>query len=342
MLLLRTAFFITLFLFVGVAFAQRPPTNIAKIVYVGPASGSVGFVTSSGLNDINAQIGRWDTPYPYPSKGEYAPGLQPTGYSSLVIDVDVNDGGIASFRYMMQTYDAGIWDWYEILMETPDGTIPIVERLGKPGNTYGTFWASPTIAISQSLNKWRNKRVRFIFRVMQDGWGDQSQGQLIGFAVRTCDVAPLTQITDPASQNFENGNTIDTANLTPAAAMGLSCMRQAVSQYRGNFRVNSAYRPVAYQSHLREVWDTWMAIRNKTSTECDELRLAVQREFQQHQLLVSQRPAAGDPNAPHSRGIAFDATITNLPAEHTLDSIAVGCNMHRPWPGNDPVHYQPR
>src|SRR6476620_7086454 len=74
---------------VGVpAFAQRAVVP-ASIVSVGPAPGSVGFVASSGTTNISAQIGRWDTPYPYPATGEYAPGLQPTGYSSLAIDIDV-------------------------------------------------------------------------------------------------------------------------------------------------------------------------------------------------------------------------------------------------------------
>ena len=342
MQLLRCSTLVAILLCAGSVLAQVRPVNEAKIVYVGPAPGSVGFATSSGTTNINAQIGRWDTPYPYPDTGEYAPGLQPTGYSSLAIDIDVNDGGLVSFRYMMQTYDAGIWDWYDILMETPDGTIPIVQQLGKPGSAYGTYWISPTIAISQSLNRWRNQRVRFIFRVMQDGWGDQTQGQVLNFAVRTCDVPPLTPLTDPAAVNFENGNQIDTTQLTAATSAGLGCMQQAVAQLRGGFRVNSAFRPVAYQTHLREVWDTWMAIRNKTSPECDELRREMQAEFQRHQLLVSQRPAAGNPNAPHARGLAFDATITNLPAPHTVDTAAAGCNMQRPWPVNDPVHYQPR
>jgi hypothetical protein len=101
-------------------------------------------------------------PIPIQLLVKYAPGLQPTGYSSFAIDIDVNDGGLVTFRYLMQTYDAGRWDWYDILLETPTGTIPIVQRLGKPGNDYGSYWISPSIAISQSLNRWRNQRVRFV------------------------------------------------------------------------------------------------------------------------------------------------------------------------------------
>lgn len=335
---------LALFLFLSVAPVQaqiRDPIP-AKIVSVSPGSDSVGFTTYSGTTNINAEIGRWDTPYPYPDTGEYAPGLQPVGNSTLGIDIDVNDGGLVTFRYKVRTYDAGIYDWYDILLETPTGTIPIVSRLGKPGSSYGSYWESANVAITQSLNKWRNQRVRFIFRVRQDGWGDQTQGSVINFAVSTCDVAPLTPITDPVALQFENGNQIDTTNLTAAALAGLNCMRGRVAELGGTFSLSSAYRPVPYQTHLREVWDTWMAIRNKTSPECESLKLEVQREFQKHGLLISQRPAAGSPNAPHARGVAFDATIRSLPAAQTVDTVASTCSMYRPWPGNDPVHYQPR
>lgn len=314
----------------------------AAIAGAGEMPGSVGYVTHSGTDVIDAQIGRWDTPYPYPDTGEYAPGLQPTGYSSFAIDVDVNDGGLASFRYRMQTYDAGIWDWFDIFMETPTGTVPIVERLGKPGSQYGTYWRSPTVTTSQSLDTWRDQRVRFIFRVMQDGWGDQTVGELFGFSLSTCDIPPLTPLTDPAAIAFENGNRIDTQNLKQAAQAGLACMQNRVAALGGSMNLSSAYRPVAYQDHLREVWDTWDAVRNRQESECQAVRDEARAEFQSHGLLLTQRPAAGNPNAPHARGIAIDATLTGLPTGETPDTVATFCGMHRPWPANDPVHYQPQ
>jgi len=201
----------------------------AAIASVGEAPGSVGYVTYSGTASIDAQVGRWDTPYPYPDTGQYAPGLQPTGYSTFAIDVDVHDGGLASFRYRMQTYDAGVWDWYDIFMETPSGIVPIIQHLGKPGSQYGTYWRSPMVTTSQTLDEWKDQRVRFVFRVMQDGWGDQTVGEVFGFSLSTCDIPPLTPITDPAAIAFENGNRIDTQNLTQATQTGLACMQSRVS-----------------------------------------------------------------------------------------------------------------
>lgn len=308
----------------------------------GEAAGSVGYVTSSGTTTLDADIGRWDTPYPYPDTGEYAPGLQPTGASVYYIDVDVNDGGQAVFSYLMQTYDAGIYDWYDILMQTPDGDVQLVTKLGKPGSAYGTYWTSPQISLSQPLDAWRDQRVRFIFRIEQDGWGDQTQGQVRQFSLSTCPIAPLAEITDPDALAFENGNRVNVAGLQPAALAGLNCMTAEVARLGGVMTVNSAYRPVAYQTHLREVWDRWNLLRNNSAPACRTLKDEVRREFADHELLLSQRPAAGNPRAPHALGIAIDASIGGLPQGHTVDTVAATCAMVRPWPVRDPPHYQPR
>lgn len=107
----------------------------------------------------------------------------------------------------------------------------------------------------------------------------------------------------------------------------------------GNLTVTSAYRPASYQTHLREVWDTWMAIRNRTAPECEGLRAEALIEFTRHQLLESQRPAA---TSSHSDGRAFDANWRNIPTGETIDTIAASCGMVRPWPVRDRVHFQPR
>ena len=177
---------------------------------------------------------------------------------------------------------------------------------------------------------------------MQDGWGDQTQGQVIDFSVKTCSIAPLTPLTDPTAISFENGNSIDTVNLMLPTQTGLDCMRRTVPQLGGSFTLTSAFRPVTYQQHLREVWDTWIDVRYKLEPECLELLNEAQAEFQRHRLLLTQRPAAGNPNAPHSRGVAFDARITGLPSGNSVDTVAAACALHRPWPVVDPVHYQPR
>lgn len=314
-----------------VAVAQT--ARSAQIVAVTP--GGVGYVTTaSGPTGLNAQIGRWDTPYPYPDTGEPAPGLEPNGASTLAVDVDVNDGGLVSFSYKFMTYDAGVWDWLDIYLITPTGTISYVSHFGKPGSDYGTYWEGSRIVITQVLDDWRDQRVRFVFSVMQDGWGDQSYAMIDNFDVRTCQVPPLTPLTDPAALAFEAGNTIDTAGLTPAMQTALSCLQQATTAAGGTLTVTSAYRPSAYQDHLREVWDRWNDLRNRREPECENLRNDVQGEFQRHGLLLTQRPAA---SSAHSTGDAFDANWT--PRTLDIDTLATNCGLRRPFAVTDPVHF---
>ena len=303
-------------------------------------SGGVGYVThSQSANGVSASVGRWDTPYPNPETGEREEGLEPDGTSDLFIDIDVNDGGLISFSYRIKTYDAGIYDWLDVKLETPDGTITLASKVGKPGTDYGSFWQSAQISLSQSLDKWRDQSVRFVFSTVQDGWGDQSLSELINFDVRTCAVPPLTEITDSDAQAFEDGQTVNTEPLAPALSQGLACLETAVLAAGGTFEVTSAFRPPAYQEHLREVWDKWQLLRNRREPECAELREAVRQEFVNHELLLSQRPAAG--NGAHTQGNAFDAAFT-LPAGRSIDTLATGCNLRRPWPQRDRVHFQVR
>src|SRR5258708_3643297 len=69
---------------------------------------------------------------------------------------------------------------------------------------------------------------------------------------RQCPVTPLSEITDPDAQRFEqaNGNQIDTAHLTQETQNALTCLENHVRDVGGTFTLNSAYRPPAYQRHL--------------------------------------------------------------------------------------------
>ena len=117
---------------------------------------------------------------------------------------------------------------------------------------HGNYWTSPTAPIVQSSDNWKNQRVRFVFRVMQDGWGDRTQGQMINFSVATCSVPPLSPITDTTTLAFEAGNNIDTANLTAQTRLGVDCLRAAAAAAGASFALTSAFRPAAYQAHLRK------------------------------------------------------------------------------------------
>lgn len=310
---------------------QANPAAITSV-----SQGGVGYVTySNDSSGLNGQIGRWDTPYPNGANGAPAPGLEPLGASVMYVDVDVNDGGLASFSYDLKTYDAGIYDWYDISVQTPTGTVSVVNQLGKPGSDYGTFFQSPQVPLSFNLNRWRNQHITFVFSVQQDGWGDQTAGDVFGFGLRTCQVPPLTPITDPTALNFEAGNTVDTDDLQANMQTALDCVQAAVADAGGTVTVSSAYRPPAYQAHLREVWDKWRLLRDRREPECADLRTQVQQEFNRHGLLLTQQPAS--PNGPHTQGAAIDMR-SSLPIAQFLN-IANGCQLTRPLPATDPVHF---
>lgn len=310
------------------------PPNPAIITSTSP--GGVGYtVFSNDANGINAQIGRWDTPYPGGLNGAPAPGLEPTGASTFSIGVDVNDGGRATFGYTLKTWDGGIWDWYDISLITPTGTTSLLSHLGKPGNDYGTYFYSPQVPLSVSLNQWKNQHVTFVFSVQQDGWGDQTQGEVNGFSLSTCPVPPLTPLTDAVALRFEGGDTVDTTDLQPNMQTALGCLQTAVAGAGGSLHVTSAFRPSSYQQHLREVWDKWRLLRDRREAECQELRTQVQTEFNRHGLLLTQRPASA--NGPHTRGAAIDMRST-LPLSGFL-TLATGCQLTRPLPATDPVHF---
>ena len=200
---------------------------------------------------------------------------------------------------------------------------------------WGFFNESPVVSVSQDLSQWKNQSVSLVFTVEQDGWGDETQAIISGLALRTCGVAPLTPVaTDPATQLLESG-AIDTADLTPATQTALTCFQSAVLGAGGSFTLTSAYRTPAYQSHLREVWDKWQLLKNNTQAECQTVKSQDQQEFSYHGLGASSiRPAS--PSGTHTQGIAIDARVSGVDA----DATAPSCQLHRPFPNTDPVHFQ--
>lgn len=162
-------------------------------------------------------------------------------------------------------------------------------------------------------------------------------------AVPSCLVLPLAPVLDADAAAFESQvsleGAVDIAGLTPAAARALVSFERTVEAYGGSFTVTSAYRPSAYQEHLQQVWDKWMIeLQHNSEPGCQPLRAEVEREFIEHQLLVSQRPVS---SSDHTRGIAFDAAV-RLPrrAARRLDVLARRAGLVRPDASRDPVHFR--
>lgn len=330
---IRLLMLLAVILICRISWSQTPDASAA---ITGISTSGVGYATySRSDNGINAQIGRWDTPYTGGVNGQPLPGVEPNGTSTLELGIDVNNGGRLTFSYTFKTWDAGIYDWFDISLITPTGRVSLVNKLGKPGSEYGSLFSSAAIPLSISLDQWKNQHVTIVFSVVQDGWGDQTQGEVLGLNLSGCAVSPITPLTDAAALRFENGSSLDETNLQPAMQTALGCLRTAVASSGGALNVSSAYRPASYQAHLREVWDKWRLLKDNRETGCAELKVAVGNEFRRHGLLLTQRPA-GTSN--HSAGGAVDMRST-LPLA-TLLNLASGCQLYRPHAVPDPVHFE--
>jgi hypothetical protein len=125
---------------------------------------------------------------------------------------------------------------------------------------------------------------------------------------------------------------LNTQDLTQGTQNALACLQTAVSTAGGTLTVTSGYRPQSYQDHLREVWDKWQAIKNRNDNACAQTKEQVQTEWNRHGI-VRQPVAVSN----HTGGTAFDATWN--PSSLNIDQLASGCNLSRPEPTTDPVHF---
>lgn len=163
-----------------------------------------------------------------------------------------------------------------------------------------------------------------------------------------CEVAPLGAVTDAAALDFEmrsgEGDALERSGLTRPTARALARFERLVIAAGGAIGLRSAYRPAAYQAHLQSVWDKWMKeLRDNREPACEELRAQVEREFERHGLLESQRPASV---SDHTRGLAFDARVSLPPQARyrrkrvNVDRLARLSGIFRPVAASDPVHFR--
>lgn len=285
--------------------------------------------------------------------------MEPAGLDYYYVDIAVGDGGVLRFDYALETWDAGIWDWMDIYLETPTGTLTLIDHLGKPGSQYGTYWSSPPIAYMQPLGEWIDQNVRLVVSVRHDGWGDQTAGRIRNLVVEgcssppdmltslavdaqqaaqacaPCNVGPISPMTDPEALAMEGGQSVNMDGLTPEMLVSVECFIEQLSGGGGSISITSAYRPPAYQAHLREVWEKREALKDNTEQACAQRKQQVLAHFAQHGLLPSQKPAL---TSKHTQGLAIDANVV-VPAGVNRDQLALGCSLFRPVKVKDPVHY---
>jgi hypothetical protein len=163
-------------------------------------------------------------------------------------------------------------------------------------------------------------------------------------AKQTCPVEPLKPITDPDALRFENGDKVREDKLDPSMKKKLDCLRDAVSKAGGKLEVTSAWRPMAYQNHLFEIYSKRKKINskdNKKNPACKAIIAEIEREY-------GPKPGHGiksrvaEKRSLHEDGLAFDASWSNNISDSKIDVLAASCKLNRPFKDRDDdfVHFQ--
>lgn len=163
-----------------------------------------------------------------------------------------------------------------------------------------------------------------------------------------CPIAPLQAIEDTDALAMEtgadSGSNLNLDGLTSGTGKALARFENLVERQGGSFTLTSAYRPAAYQAHLRDVWFKWTdELRDNHDPACFQLKADVGNEFVRHGLLASQHPV---PVSDHTRGLAFDAAVVLPLAKRarrrriSLDRLARLAGVQRPDIRRDPVHFR--
>jgi len=157
----------------------------------------------------------------------------------------------------------------------------------------------------------------------------------------------LAPVEDAQAAAFESTTDtdamIDTSGLTHATASALARLQELVASIGGRLELKSAFRPVAYQEHLQEVWDKWRLLRRNRQQSCAAMRETIEAEFARHRLMPTQRPVT---NSDHTRGVGIDAALILPPKARlnrrriTLDRLARMVGFGRPDIRHDPVHFR--
>jgi hypothetical protein len=117
------------------------------------------------------------------------------------------------------------------------------------------------------------------------------------------------------------------------------CLQGCTGQTNVSTLLSSAYRPYAYQVHLREVWAKWNdELRDDDSQACADLKAEVKAHLDMHLLGNLKLPPAARSDGCHVTGNCVDVNTAYV---ESVDLCALECQVYRPWPGRDPNHVVP-
>jgi hypothetical protein len=214
-----------------------------------------------------------------------------------------------------QQYTLNIWPNFPWSVWDPSVASVYTQTYGV-GRVTGDSGGETDLSANWGVERW----VAYVEDCIVDSWTNEQPAR-----AAVCPVSRVAAYTpDPYG--------VDIANMTQGTQNALTCLQNAVAAASGTLNVTSAYRPQAYQDHLREVWDKWQAIKDRTDAACAATKTQVQTEWDRHRLVRQPVPASD-----HTRGTGFDATWN--PETLNIDQLASGCNLSRP-DATDPVHFR--
>lgn len=144
-------------------------------------------VTSEDRQDgrYAARIGRWDQPYKQGGcfRCGSVPDTEPGGQDFIYQDIELpNDATMLAlnFDYNLVTYDGADYDWFDMQVQDADTGAVLLQPVNHVGgiisgstSNWGLYYTTGWRHTSIDLTPFKGRRVRLLFSVEQDGYGDQ-------------------------------------------------------------------------------------------------------------------------------------------------------------------------
>jgi hypothetical protein len=134
----------------------------------------------------SGRIGRWDQPYQQGGcfRCGSVPGAEPDGEDFIYQDVDIPNDATGTFPlefdYNVVTYDGADYDWFDMEVRDANTNALLTKPVNHVGGiisgctcNWGLFYTTGWRHVSVDLSPYRGRKVRLLFRVTQDGFGDQ-------------------------------------------------------------------------------------------------------------------------------------------------------------------------
>lgn len=171
-----------------------------------------------------------------------------------------------------------------------------------------------------------------------------------------CSLTPIAPITDQAALAIENGTRVVWTSANSNVQANLAKLQQEFNKLNnlvrslgGSATVNSAYRPLAYQAHLYNIYQSSKQYSASPATydgnsACSSVISALKSEQQNHGVCNGSGSClAASPNgcAPHVKGTGIDISLSPAGLLDSINAKLQSANIDLRWQAlpNDPVHF---